>query len=50
MAYIDGAVVVGRSYGNPGNSTMYKESHGVMTSKTDRFHVKNVTFYNFGNT
>jgi len=48
MAYIDGAVIVGRSYGNPGNNSMYIDSHGVMTSKTDRFHVKNVTFHNFG--
>jgi hypothetical protein len=24
MAYIDGAVVVGRSYGNPGNSVIIK--------------------------
>jgi len=46
---IDGAVVIGRSYGNPGNYSMYFESKGIMTSKTDRFYVRNVSFFNFGN-
>jgi len=45
---VDGAVVVGRSTGNPGNDTMYKGSAGIMTSRYDKFKVNNVSFYNFG--
>lgn len=42
------AVIVGRSYGNPGVDADYKKAAGIKTSRDDNLILSNVTFHNFG--
>lgn len=45
---IKNAVIVGRSYGNPGKDSDYFKAAGIMTSRDDKMIISNVTFHNFG--
>jgi hypothetical protein len=47
MAQINGAMVVGRSWGNRDKWIDNRSPHGIITVRTEFFSVKNVRFYNF---